>query len=128
MEADEMKGEQCQAQTLKGHRCTVNGTSIRQTHDGRIAWVCKHHASGYIHLYEDDTPEKADVPKIGQTIKELRQIRGWSLPELHQISGVAGETLRSWERGECNPSIRALHQVAQAFDASASDLLKDAGL
>jgi transcriptional regulator with XRE-family HTH domain len=90
--------------------------------------VCKHHATGYIALHTDASPKTPDVPDLGQTIRELRELRGWSLTELQAMTGVAAETIREWEKGVCTPRIASLHQVAAAFDASASDLLKDAGL
>jgi len=123
-----MQGKKCQAKTLKGERCSYNGTEWGETHDGRAAWVCKMHSDGYIRLHKDTLPETPDVPKIGQTIKELRELRGWTARELQAMTGVKAETIREWEKGVCNPRIGSLHQVAQAFDASASDLLKDAGL
>jgi transcriptional regulator with XRE-family HTH domain len=69
-----------------------------------------------------------DFPRIGKSIKELRQLRGWSRRELAKRSGICRSTLKSYESGQCNPTLKKLCAVAEAFDAKPSGLLADAGL
>lgn len=64
---------------------------------------------------------------IGEYIKHLRDVEGWSLSELSRRSGVAKGYLSEVERGNSDPSLNILQSVAKAFDMDAGDLLVDAG-
>jgi ribosome-binding protein aMBF1 (putative translation factor) len=127
MSDDDMEDEQCQAANSRGGRCGHIGTQFQRTCDGRVAWVCKHHANPHIVLWsEADVADTSDP--LGQTIRELREMRGWSQDQLYKKCGVHASTISSYEAGTGSPSVQKLTRIASAFDADASDLLKDAGL
>lgn len=127
MEAKTMNGEQCQAANSRGDRCGQHGTQFQLTNEGRMAWVCSHHADSHVVIWsETDVADTSDA--LGQTIRELRQLRGWSRSQLYKRCGVHASTIGSYETGDASPSIQKVARIATAFDAKASDLLKDAGL
>ena len=57
-----------------------------------------------------------------QTIRELREARGWTQLELANRLGVTPATVYNWERGKYEPSASKLRQIAQAFGASMDDI------
>lgn len=117
---------QCQALAVAtGERCQRSGRKWRLVRGGISAWVCQSHDDPHIQLHHD--PPMPHL-RIGATIKELRELRGWSQRELSRRSGVSRKTLASYESGDCNPTLKKLCALAEAFDAKASALLKDAGL
>jgi ribosome-binding protein aMBF1 (putative translation factor) len=127
MEAKTMKGERCQAANSRGERCGKHGTQIQLTNEGRLAWVCRHHADSHVVIWsETDVADTSDA--LGKTIRELRQLRGWSRVQLYKRCGVHPSTIGSYEDGAASPSVQKLARIATAFEASPSDLLKDAGL
>jgi len=69
-----------------------------------------------------------DLDNIGDTIKELREIRGWGQVDLEDRSGVGRGAISKYECGENVPGLGNLTKIAQAFDARPSELLDDAGL
>jgi transcriptional regulator with XRE-family HTH domain len=70
----------------------------------------------------------SDLTKIGTTIKELREIRGWNRSELGEKADITAPTVAKYERRAHAPSLKTLTRIANAFDAKPSDLLQDAGL
>jgi len=127
MEVDEMEGERCQAANSRGGRCGNHGTQFQQTNSGRVGWVCSHHAEPHAVLWSDTDVADTSDP-LGQTIRELRELRGWSQDQLYRRCGVHASTIADYEAGTACPSVQKLVQIASAFDADASGLLKDAGL
>jgi len=69
-----------------------------------------------------------NLDSIGDTIKELREIRGWSIRDLSERAGVGRANICEHENHNQHPSLPSLAKIADAFDARPSDLLKDAGL
>jgi len=69
-----------------------------------------------------------DLDALGDTIRELREMRGWSQGDLARRSGVARSNICEQENKNNHPELRSLAKIAQAFDAKPSELLKDAGL
>jgi len=69
-----------------------------------------------------------DLDALGDTIRELREIRGWDQVDLANRAGTGRSTIGEYERKRCYPELKNLAKIAQAFDAKPSDLLKDAGL
>jgi ribosome-binding protein aMBF1 (putative translation factor) len=127
MSDNDMEDEQCQATNSRGGRCGHHGTQFQQTCDGRVAWVCRHHANPHVVLWsEADVTDTSEA--LGQTIRELREMRGWSQKQLYKKCGVSASTIADYEVGAACPSVQRLARIATAFDAGASDLLKDAGL
>jgi len=69
-----------------------------------------------------------DLDALGDTIRELREIRGWSIRDLSERSGVARAPICEYENNNQHPSLRSLAKIAAAFNARPSELLDDAGL
>jgi XRE family transcriptional regulator, regulator of sulfur utilization len=59
--------------------------------------------------------ERFNPEELGRTIQTLREQQGWSQKELAQRSGVSQGQISIMERGEGNPSLSILDQVAKAF-------------
>ena len=55
------------------------------------------------------------VQAVGNEIKRLRKLRGWTLDQLASASGVSAGLLSQVERGQGNPSFNTLVQVAHAL-------------
>lgn len=53
-----------------------------------------------------------------QTIRELRQARGWTQLELANRLGVTPATVYNWERGKYEPTASMFRRIAQAFGVS----------
>ena len=64
---------------------------------------------------------------LGQRIREARLARGWSQKELCQRAGLSARFLVQVERGEANPSIGRLGDLAQALDLSVVGLIAGLG-
>lgn len=60
---------------------------------------------------------------IGFRIRELRQLRGMTLQELADVSGLSTSMLSLVERGRASPSIGSLIVIASALGVTMSDLL-----
>jgi transcriptional regulator with XRE-family HTH domain len=69
-----------------------------------------------------------DRDKLGRLLTELRQIRGWTQAEVAERADVPVSTVGIYERGDSRRTIDRLHKLASAYDATASELLDDAGL
>lgn len=61
--------------------------------------------------------------RIGQRIKLERELRGWSLTDLAQQSGVSRAMIHKIERGESSPTATLLARLAGSFDMSMSQLI-----
>ena len=66
------------------------------------------------------------MPRVGETIRRLRQAKGMTLQELALASGVSMGMLSQVERDRANPSLRVLTQIRLALGASVSELFDDA--
>jgi transcriptional regulator with XRE-family HTH domain len=55
---------------------------------------------------------------LGETLRALRQTRGWNLTELATASGVPVSTLSKIENGQMNPSLVHAINLATALDAN----------
>jgi len=69
-----------------------------------------------------------NLDALGDTIRDLREIRGWSIRDLSERSGVARAPICKYENHDRHPQMRSLAKIAAAFDAKPSELLDDAGL
>ena len=63
---------------------------------------------------------------VGENLKRLRAERGLSLDALARESGVSKSRLGQIERGEANPSISTLWQIAKALKVEFSVLVTPA--
>lgn len=60
---------------------------------------------------------------LGATLRDLRKSRGLTLQQLADLCGLSQPFLSQLENGKAVPSLIALHNVAQALDTNAHDLL-----
>lgn len=63
---------------------------------------------------------------LGDALRELRQARDLTQETLGDRSGLTTNYVGDTERGERNVSVRALWQLADGLDVSASQLLREA--
>jgi len=61
---------------------------------------------------------KGGAMKRMQTIRELREGRGWTQLELGNRLGVTPVTVYNWERGQHMPTAPQLRALARAFGVS----------
>ncbi|MES6118689.1 helix-turn-helix domain-containing protein, partial [Cutibacterium acnes] len=67
--------------------------------------------------------EDASLVVIGHTVRVERKRRGWSVASLSERAGVSFGLLSGLERGQGNPSYRALHRIAAALEIPTTKLL-----
>lgn len=61
--------------------------------------------------------------KIGQTIKNLRQKKGWTQAELGEKIGYSLQAVSAWERGQNRPDIQAIPVLCKIFEITSDQLL-----
>lgn len=62
---------------------------------------------------------------IGENLKDLRRLRGYSLDQTAQLTGVSKAMLGQIERGESNPTVTTLWKMATGLQVSFSSLIND---
>ncbi|MCD7033167.1 helix-turn-helix domain-containing protein [Metabacillus sp. GX 13764] len=63
---------------------------------------------------------------IGERIRQLRRMKGYSLSELAELAGVSKSYLSYIERDiQKNPSLQFLTKIAETLDTDVNDLLHD---
>lgn len=72
-------------------------------------------------VFNDD--EQASVAMLGDTIRVERRRRGWSVQTLSERAGVSFGLVSSLERGQGNPTYKALHRIAHALEVPLTKLL-----
>lgn len=65
---------------------------------------------------------------IGKQLEQARRSRGWSLRQAEHASGISNGYISQIERGDVEPSLDVLLQLARAYDIPFEVLLKSAGL
>jgi transcriptional regulator with XRE-family HTH domain len=65
--------------------------------------------------------------RLGQNIREHRKERRMSQTELAQRAGVALMTISRLERGEHDPHVRTLSQIARGLGVPLLELMRSAG-
>ena len=74
---------------------------------------------------------KDNAPKnsaLGERLRALRQIRGWTQSDLGEASGLTRSHISRLEAGDIQlPSRERLHRLATALGTTADDLLTAAG-
>lgn len=55
------------------------------------------------------------IEEIGSVIRERRKLLGITQPELADMAQVSLNTLYKLERGEANPSVKILNQLAEVL-------------
>ena len=62
---------------------------------------------------------------LGAMIAELRKQHGMTQLELAEKMGVTDKAVSKWERGESVPDVLTLVQLAEVFDVTVDELLRD---
>lgn len=57
-----------------------------------------------------------------QTIKQLREARGWTQLALANKLGITPSTVYKWESGRNEPKVMQLRAVAKVFGVSSDDI------
>jgi len=63
---------------------------------------------------------------VGQNFARLRKEKGLTQEKLEEISGFSQQYLSGLERGQRNPTIITLYELAQALGVSHVELVSDA--
>lgn len=63
--------------------------------------------------------------RLGKRIRRLRKERNWTQEYLSQHSGLGSVYLSRLENGQKEPGLRTLEILANAFDLSPSQLLRN---
>ncbi len=70
-----------------------------------------------------EMPETVNRRPIGETIRHLREKKGWSLTALAERAGVSRSYLYQIEQGESTPTEDKIQKLAGALGARPSELL-----
>ena len=68
-------------------------------------------------------PSRLYLARLGQEVRKLRQQRGITLKRVAQLSGLSDRFLIEVEKGNANPSITSLVNLADALQTTLTDLL-----
>jgi len=72
------------------------------------------------------TPRKApEAVLFGQSLRALRNDRGWSQEHLAELAGVTLNYVGNLERGEQGPSLHVLVRLARALGVDMATLLAE---
>ena len=63
---------------------------------------------------------------VGRNFARLRRERGLTQEQVEEKSGFTQQYLSGLERGQRNPTVVSLHEIALALDATVLDLLQGA--
>lgn len=66
--------------------------------------------------------------RVGQALRQLRQLRGWSLDQMAQHCGVSKAMLGQIERGESSPTVVTLWKIAAGVGVPFSHFLQSPGM
>lgn len=61
---------------------------------------------------------------FGRNVKELRQARGLTQEDLEGLTGLKRSYISDMERGERNPSLRAVERLAVALEVEPAELFR----
>lgn len=123
-----MEAKRCYAKTSTGNRCSHPGEKWIVARGGVSAWVCHQHDERYVELAERDVDMTHVSESLGNTIRELRKIRGWSQKDVADRAGVNRNLIGRIENCQGATTMKPLCKLASVFEVPAWKLLKDAGL
>lgn len=66
-----------------------------------------------------------DANTLGQRIRALREARGWSQQDVEARGGPLQGVVSKIEKGQNDPSLKSLKQLAHAFGLGVADLLRE---
>ena len=72
-------------------------------------------------------PDVATQVDVGERLRELRRVRGFTLRTIASRAGLSESFLSQVERGRSNASIASLRRIADALGVSMADLFEPAG-
>jgi len=61
---------------------------------------------------------------VGERIRNLRNLKGWSLRKLSGVCGLSANAISRIERGENSPTIASLHCLALALDVPITEFFQ----
>jgi len=61
---------------------------------------------------------------VGRNVKRFRQEKGWTQEKFAEKSGFPQQYISGLERGQRNPTIVTVYELAQALGVSHLDLLR----
>ena len=67
---------------------------------------------------------KAEDLSLGESVRRLREERGFSLKKLADEAGVSESFISQVERGVANPSVASLRRIAEALSTSVAALFE----
>lgn len=62
----------------------------------------------------------------GMRLRRLRQLKGLSISDVHQITGVSRAQISKIENGKSDPRMSTVTQLLSCYEATLSDLERDA--
>lgn len=68
-------------------------------------------------------PLSNNVPYFGQTLRQLRERKGWSQEALAEHADLNRSYVGELERGQAIPSLSTLEKISEAFGLSLTGLL-----
>ena len=72
-------------------------------------------------MNKNDT--QGQLSEIGQRIREMREIAGYSIAKMSELTGVDEKTYSALETGGCDPAFSFLHKCAVVFGVDINTLL-----
>jgi transcriptional regulator with XRE-family HTH domain len=81
-------------------------------------------------------PEKHGAPdysldevllSVGERVRNYRRVRGLTLSDLSEATGLSSSMLSTIERGQTGISVASIHAIAQALDVSITSLFQSTG-
>ena len=68
---------------------------------------------------------RMDQTKVGAFLKDLRKEKEITQEQLAEELGVSGRTISRWETGKNMPDISLLVEIAEFFDVSIPEIIKN---
>ena len=61
---------------------------------------------------------------LGRNVRELRLARGLTQEDLEGLTGLKRSYISDMERGERNPTVKAIQRLAEALEVEPAELLR----
>lgn len=63
---------------------------------------------------------------LGEKLRKLRQVHGYSQEQLGEVLEVSHQTISKYEQNSINPSLEKIHLMVETFEVTYDELLDDA--